>query len=171
MAFWKNINGQIYDDMNGAALLLPSWPIGLTQITQTQADAIRSPTLAQLQSSAISKTYSDVDAVYFAAVGNREEEYKDAEVVARAFKAAGHIGTVSLYISHWAAVKGFTNQQATDAIIAKADSLAAAKLALRNTRFDSQAAMTAATTQAQLDAAVASWNAFIASTKTSLGLP
>jgi len=149
-------------------------PIGAMALTDIEyASGIPAPilTFVQIQIAAIAKTYSDVDAIYTAAVGNREAEYIQAEQDARAFKAAGYVGTPSAYISGWATVKSITNQAATDAIIAKADALQTAKLSLRNTRFTSQAAIQNSTTQAQLDTAVATWNAFISTTKTSLGLP
>jgi hypothetical protein len=39
MALWKDVSSNIYDDANGAALFLASWPKNLVQITQAQADA------------------------------------------------------------------------------------------------------------------------------------
>lgn len=128
------------------------------------------PPLADEIAAAVAKTYADVDAVYALAVGNREPEYREAEADARAYKAAGYTGTASQYISGWASVQTpvLTNTQAADAIIAKADALTAAKLALRNTRFTTQAAMRAATTHAELLTAIATWDAFIASVKASV---
>lgn len=119
-------------------------------------------------SAAISKTYTDVDTIYALAIGNRAEEYKQAEADARAYAASGYTGTPTAYVSGWATTKGLTNQQSADAIIARADALTAAKLSLRNQRFVSQAAMLAATTRAELDTAIAAWDAFVASTKVSL---
>ena len=43
MALYINVAGNIYDDMDGCALTLPSWPQGLVQITLAEADAIRNP--------------------------------------------------------------------------------------------------------------------------------
>lgn len=127
-------------------------------------------TLSQKITNAIAKTYADVDAVYALAVGNREPEYRDAEAEARAYQAAGYTGTVSPYISGWASSQTptLTNQQAADAIIAKADALAAAKIALRNTRFSTQAALRGAQTQAELDTIMAGWDAFVASVKAGM---
>lgn len=125
-------------------------------------------TLADRRSSAIAKTYADVDEVYTIAIGNRAEEYKQAEADARAYAAAGYTGTPTAYVSGWATAKGLTNQQSADAIIARADALTAAKLSLRNQRFVSQAAMSAATTRSELDAAVATWDAYVAATKAAL---
>lgn len=140
------------------------------EIMRANVSSIGVTTLAELRNEAIAATYEDVDAIYALAIGNRGEEYKQAEVDARAFKSAGYSGTVSPYVAGWAAVKGLTNQQSADAIIARADALAAAKLSMRNQRFTSQAAMQNAADQAQLDAAVAEWRAFTASIKTALGM-
>lgn len=130
--------------------------------------AITAAALPNAKASAIAKTYSDVDAIYDLAIGNRAEEYKQAEVDARAFKAAGYTGTPSAYVSGWAAVKGLTNTQSADAIIARADALTAAKLSLRNQRFTSQASINAATTSIEVDTAIAAWDVFIAATKAAL---
>lgn len=49
MALWKDSNNGIHDDMDGAALSLPTWPQGMTQITQSEADAILNPPLTSAQ--------------------------------------------------------------------------------------------------------------------------
>jgi hypothetical protein len=41
MAIWQDAQGDLHDDMAGEALLLPSWPQGMTQLTDTQVAAIR----------------------------------------------------------------------------------------------------------------------------------
>lgn len=118
----------------------------------------------------VAKTYADVDAVYAAAVGNRSPEYEQAEQAALAFKAAGYIGTASPYVADYALASGITDQESADIIIARATGLRAAAQLMRSTRFSAQAAMRAATTQADLDAAVAAWTAFIAQVRISLGV-
>ena len=41
MTTWQNPADQsLHDDMNGAALLLPSWPSGMTQLTDAQVATI-----------------------------------------------------------------------------------------------------------------------------------
>ena len=40
MALWKDPQNNIHDDMDGTALLLPSWPKGLVQITQAEANVL-----------------------------------------------------------------------------------------------------------------------------------
>ena len=50
MAIWKDLQGNLYDDMNGAALSLQSWKQGMTKLTVAEARAAQypAPTLAQL---------------------------------------------------------------------------------------------------------------------------
>jgi len=126
------------------------------------------------KAAAITKTYIDVDLIYEEKVGKRGPEYVDSEREALAYQAAGYTGAVSPYISGFALSNGTGQVQtatwAANAILAQAAGLRAAQLAMRNTRFDSQKAMRAATTQAQLDAAVAGWNGFIAALRATLGI-
>jgi len=126
--------------------------------------------ISTLSASAIAKTYADTDAIYASAVGNRSDEYKLAETDALAFKATGYAGTCPITVSSWKPSSTLTNQQKADTIIAQSVALRGAITAMRTQRFASQDAMSNATTQAQLNAAVATWDAFIAATRTSLGL-
>jgi len=42
MSIWQDSNGGLHDDMDGAALSLPSWPAsGLTLLTDVQVAAVR----------------------------------------------------------------------------------------------------------------------------------
>lgn len=145
--------------------------VEIRTVTQAELDvliAARIP-LSQHVASAIVKTYSDVDALYAVAVGNRAEEYRQAETAALAYQAAGYAGAVSEYISSWATTNPpMTNAQSADAIIARAAALRSAMVSVRTQRFVSQAAMRAATTHAELDMAIATWNTFVAATKAAL---
>lgn len=49
MTKYKDADNKIYDDMDGAALLLPNWPEGLIEITEAEAQAITAPTLLEAQ--------------------------------------------------------------------------------------------------------------------------
>lgn len=135
--------------------------------TALPADVV---SMATRTAAAIAKTYTDTDAIYAAAVGNRSDEYKLAESDALAFKAAGYAGVCPTTVSSWKPSSALTNQQKADTIIAQATALRGAITAMRIQRFASQDAMNSATTQAQLDADVATWNAFIVATRTALGL-
>jgi hypothetical protein len=165
------------DEASDAALIANAAALGyanveIRSVTEAELAVLieaRVP-LAELTTNAIARTYHDVDTLYAIAIGNRGPEYSQAETDARAYKAASYSGAVSPYISEWALAKGVTNQQSADSIIARADALQTAKLAMRNQRFASQKAMQDATDKAQLDAAVATWEFFIASLRTALGL-
>jgi hypothetical protein len=154
-----------FDQATGAEVVIEAHGAVPAGLAATKPAAIK---LEENRKAAIEKTYTDVDGIYALAVGNRAEEYKQAEADARAFKSAGYSGTPSEYISGWATVKGLTNQQSADAIIARADALATTKLSMRNQRFTSQAAMLAAKTQAKLDTAIAEWDTFIVTIKAAL---
>lgn len=147
----------------------------LVDFTADELAARAANALPARRDAAIAKCYPDIDAIYADAVGNRTEEYKDAESDARAFKAAGYTGTVTDYVHDFALHNPTgteqTDQWAADQIIARADAFASAKLSMRSQRFASQAAMRAATTNAELDSAVNAWNSFIATTRQNLGLP
>ena len=52
MTLHKDANGNIHDDMDGAALHL--LPAGCVEITQAEADALRAPTLEEVRSKQIS---------------------------------------------------------------------------------------------------------------------
>lgn len=46
---WRNTqDNSVHDDMDGKALLLPTWPKNMVQITQSEADALLAPTAEQL---------------------------------------------------------------------------------------------------------------------------
>jgi hypothetical protein len=130
--------------------------------------------LESLQASAIARTYTDVDAVYEAAIGRRATEYQKAEEAARAFAAAGYEGEISTYVSGWAQYnptgQAQSNRWAADQIIARADAFRTAEESMRNIRFQCQAQMRAAEDAEQLAAAVATWDSFIAGTRAALGL-
>jgi hypothetical protein len=123
---------------------------------------------------AVAKTYADVDSVVRDAVGLRFEEYKDAEIDARAFAASGYAGdapeSVACHARSNPTGVAQTDQWAADQIIARADAFAAAKLSMRSNRMDRQADMRAATTASELASAGAAWDSFIATTRAQLGL-
>lgn len=123
---------------------------------------------------AIAKTYADIDAVVREAVGERTKEYERREAAARSFVASGYADPVPERVAVWAQYNPTMQQQgarwAADNIISRADALIARQDAMGDQRFRSQYAMRAATTNAELDAAVVAWNSFIAQTRAQLGL-
>ncbi|HVI51510.1 MAG TPA: hypothetical protein VM661_09895 [Candidatus Sulfotelmatobacter sp.] len=58
MSIWKDADGLLHDDMDGAAIGLPSWPQGMTLITDDEAAALRAPTAEEIRANfvAASKT-------------------------------------------------------------------------------------------------------------------
>lgn len=48
MAIWQNTaDNSLHDDMDGLALAMPIWPVGMVELTDAQVAAARAPTLAQ----------------------------------------------------------------------------------------------------------------------------
>lgn len=128
-------------------------------------------TLAATCASAYAKCFTDINAVVWDAVGNMTEEYKDALAEARSYKANGYAGAAPEMVACYADKETQTGAWATDDIIARANAFDAAKKAMRTQRMARQKEMKAATTLAQLDAAGAAWNGFIAQLRAQLSLP
>lgn len=158
-----------WDNVAGAMVERDASDEEMAEIEARAADS-----LAAAINAADRKTYTDVDTVTADAVGNRTEEYRDAEEAARAFAAAGYEGDVDLSVSSYAQFnptgEAQTNQWAADQIITRADAFRAAQKEMRAKRFESQAAIRAATNLDELNAAVAAWDQFIAETRSALGL-
>lgn len=124
----------------------------------------------------LAKTYTDVDAVYLAAVGSRTKEYEEAEAAARAYMAAETKPMVvsdfiTSHAEHNPEGEVKTNEWAAQSIIERADAFKWAVRQMRSVRASSQAAMRAATTDAELAQAVTEWNDFIAWLRGVLDLP
>lgn len=128
--------------------------------------------LAERVEAAMLVTYSDIDKIYADCVGNRTEEYKDAETDARAFAAAGYAGDTTVNVSSFAARNPTgqvqTNEWAAKQIIAQADAYSTAKVAMRQQRFDTQADLREAVDLAGLDLVMHNWGEFIAAMRMSL---
>ena len=43
MSIWQDSTGALHDDMDGAALALPTWPQGMTELTAAQVAALPKP--------------------------------------------------------------------------------------------------------------------------------
>lgn len=120
---------------------------------------------------AVARCYTDIDAVYAAAIGNRQAEYTDAEADARAF-VAGAEATENVAGFARANPTGIeqSNLWSAEQIIARADAFRAAQVAMRTQRFDSQAAMRACLTPAALAHVVYLWDEFITTLRQQLGI-
>lgn len=119
---------------------------------------------------AIAKVDADTDSIYGAVLGNRAEEYLRAEQEAEAYKTAGYTGTVPECVQCWATAKGWTAQQAADDILATAAAWRSAQSMIRGQRLASKEAVRAAVDIATVDAAMATWAAFVATIRGQLGI-
>ena len=103
----------------------------------------------------------DTDAIYRNVVGDKQSEYEAAEAQARAYKASEWAAEPGQLVAVWASVKGWTNQQAAEDIIAEADKWRAAQVFIRHTRLTAKEAIRNAETQETLNTALSNWNGFM----------
>lgn len=113
---------------------------------------------------------SDVDAIYFATLGNRSDEYNLAHTDALAYQASGYTGDVPQSIQSWADAKGWTPQQSTDDILTTAALWSAARDAMRSNRLARKEEAKVAADKAGLFAVEAAWAEFRTAVKAQLGI-
>jgi hypothetical protein len=128
------------------------------------------PALADYQKAARARIDSDVDAVYYAVIGDRTTEYQATNDDAKAFKNAGYVGTAPASVQCWATVKGWTAQQAADDILATAANWLNAQQSMRASRLQKKQDVTAATTNAEVDTVLSAWSTYIAGMRSQLGV-
>jgi len=128
------------------------------------------PSLAAQQADAVRQIDADADAIYGAVLGNRGEEYKNAEADALAYQAAGYQGTVPAGVASWATASGMTAQDAGDDILATAANWRGAMAQIRAERLLCKKLAEAAVDQAALDAVLAQWAGFVIAMRAGLGL-
>lgn len=170
-------NGETYHEVLPALDIFPPLPPSPTHKLHWEDGKLQwveTWPLASLLVEALARCYTDIDAVVFDAVGNRGEEYKEAEVEARAFIDSGCAEPAPQSVQTFAkknpTMQVRSNEWAARQVIGRADALAAAKRDMRDQRFISQYDMRAATTVDELNLAVKAWSDFIASTRAALGL-
>lgn len=155
------------------------WPVGSTSTEvlywiDNAFEWIETAPLADRKAASIAKTFTDVDAVIWDAVGNRTREYELSEQAARAFAAAGYEGPVSRLVSAYAinnpTLQVQTNEWAAQNIIARANAFDWATEEMRDQRMAHGVRMQSAETSAELATAVTAWLAFIAGLRAQLGL-
>lgn len=61
MSLWKDTTGRIYDDMDGDALSLPSWPVGLVALTDAEIVALREVPLAAVKAARLTDINAERD--------------------------------------------------------------------------------------------------------------
>lgn len=119
---------------------------------------------------AVAQIDSDTDAIYGAVLGNRAQEYLDAEVAAQVYKDAGYTGTVPDDVQCYATAKGWTAQQAADDILATAAAWRPAKSSIRANRLAAKEAVRDSLTISEVEAVLAWWVIFVVAIRTQLGI-
>jgi hypothetical protein len=128
------------------------------------------PSLVAQQADAVRRIDADADAIYGAVLGNRGEEYKNAEADALAYQTAGYQGAVPAGVASWATASGMTAQDAADDILATAATWRGAMAQIRAARLLRKKQAEAAVDQAALDAVQVQWAGFVAAMRAGLGL-
>lgn len=128
------------------------------------------PALADYQKAARTRIDADVDAVYEAVIGSRITEYQTAKDDASAFKAGGYVGTAPASVHCWATVKGWTDQQACDDILATAANWLNAQQSMRANRLARKQDVTVATSLSGVDSVLSTWATYIAGLRSQMGV-
>lgn len=127
-------------------------------------------TLAEQVAQAVRAIDADVDAIYWAAVGNRTQEYLAAEQQAQAFSDAGFSGAVPPSVQSWVDASGMTAEAAAADILAQAAAWNAARETIRAQRLLAKAAATAALDVDALTAVMTGWAGFVSTMRAALGV-
>lgn len=131
---------------------------------------VDSAVLAAKKAEFILKIDADADALILQVIGQKGFEYLKAEEQANAYIAANYLGTVPQYVQEWATIKGQTTRWAADNIAATATAWRNASDSLRFNRLQHKENVQNATSIVGLDSIYASWLAFLAGLKQSLGV-
>lgn len=104
--------------------------------------------LAEQQAAALSLIDSDIDALIFRVIGNRAQEYLQAEAQAQSFKDRGYPEDVPEFVASDAAAFNRTPQEAADAILEQAAAWRGALGKMRRERlFHKQEVLRCASTE------------------------
>jgi hypothetical protein len=142
----------------------------MVAVSDAQLAALRAPALADLISAAVRRIDADTDTIYAACIGNRATEYQAADQAAQAFKAAGYPAQVPGEVQSWAAAMNWSAQHAADDILATAAQWRSAQAQIRAARLARKEQVRDAGDAAGVEAALAAWAGFAASTRAALGL-
>lgn len=126
--------------------------------------------LAALKSNAVVAIDREVDAIYAAALGNRGQEYTDAESQARSFAATGFVEPAPHPVDAWAKAKGWDSKRAAEDIIDAAEQLRAAMHSIRAARLLQKELIKSASELAQVRQSMSVWAQFASSIRQQLGL-
>lgn len=159
---------------DGAGPYIKSWNAAKLGAQPTQAQLAATQPAADLQAArpaAITKIDADVDAIYLAMMGERATEYSLAESDANAYKTAAYpVTPVPVSVQAWASAKALTTTWAANDILATATNWRTVQGNIRTNRLAKKEAVRAATAQAGIDTAMTAWAAFVATTRTQLGI-
>uniref|UniRef100_A0A6M3MCL4 Putative tail protein n=1 Tax=viral metagenome TaxID=1070528 RepID=A0A6M3MCL4_9ZZZZ len=137
---------------------------------QTVMNASTAATLAPARAAALVRIDADVDAIYGAAIGNRQAEYEAAERQAQVYADADYTGTAPGMVASWASAKGWTGQQAAEDILAQAAAWRGAQDAIRAQRLLRKEQVRAAADAAAINTVTAAWAGFVSLVRQQLGL-
>ena len=122
------------------------------------------------KTNALIKINNDDNRIYADVIGNKSTEYEAAEIAAQAYKDADYTGAVPELVQAWADAKLWTGRQAADAILAQAVTWRQAASLIRRHRLKAKEDVKRATEEGEVEAAMHSWNVFVSSIRTQLGV-
>lgn len=158
-----------FADAQGWIAVGPS--VSLGDVYDPKSGAFKPPTTvpADRRAAVIGGIDADVDALYAAVVGNRAEEYTEAERQAQAFADGGYAGAAPPMVASWATAKGWTGRQAADDILQQAAAWRGAQEQIRAQRLLRKEQARGAATVAELQTVSAQWSGFVAAVRQQLG--
>jgi hypothetical protein len=131
------------------------------------------PSLAQQIAAAVRNIDAATDRIITDTIGARGEEYRQAYADALAYQAADWQGDVPPFVANHQAAKAadeWTARQAAEDILVTATAWLNAQGLIRTQRLWHKEQVRRAADQAALDAALASWTAFVVTIRAALGL-
>ena len=153
MRHFRLVSGDVsgYDDATQSDFIHTVLASGATELTNEQFEAYRnpSPSLADLKVALVAGVDVLIAGIY-ARWLRFEAEYREREAAARAYVDAGASGDPGIWVTSFSLPTGMPNEQAAALIIAQADALRDALVALgalRMRKYEITAASTAAIAQ------------------------
>lgn len=152
---------------------VPLTEIEIAEYLQREHEFIASK-FATAKAATLVKINTDDNKIYADVIGNKTTEYLDAAIEAKAYKAAGYPSEVGggdyELVKSWAKAKRWTLTQATDDILAQELAWKGAAKLIRDYRLQAKEDVKRATTIAEIETAMATWNAFVVNVRAQLGV-
>lgn len=126
--------------------------------------------LVALKASSKRQIDAEVDAVIAAVIGQRAQEYLEAERQALAYIAADYVGDVPAYVAADAEANNQSARWSADRIVATASAWHGAQLSLRTARLASKERVSSSCSHAEVHAALQAWVLVMATIKSNLGI-